>query len=234
MTHTPTVVTQAADAWLDVPGVQAGTLAAGRPYQQDAFAYNENVWAVADGMGGHRDGEIAARIALETLCRHVESSVDEELLHAAFAAANDAVLALAEPGERRPPGSTLVAVARRSGGGLLLASTGDSRAYLIRPNGAWVQITDDHEDDAGRLTAYLGDPRSEGVHVDIHALPDGDGLNVLLCTDGLFGHLEPGELEELLEGGFEHLLVSAGRTSRDNVTALLLDLTHLRNVGTDR
>lgn len=233
MTQTPPLVTQDDEAWLRVPGVEAGTLAAGRRYQQDAFALNENVWAIADGMGGHRDGDVAARVALETLCHVVSAPVDENGLHEAFVAANEAVLALAEPGEPRPPGSTLVAVVRRSGGGLLLASTGDSRAYLIQPDRAWAQITDDHEDILGGLTAYLGDPRSEGVHVDVHTLPDGDGLKVLLCTDGLFGHVEDDELEELLEGGFEHLIVTAGSTSRDNVTAMLLDLAHVRGTGTN-
>lgn len=232
MQATPPLVVQAPHAWVRTPGMLAGTLAAGRPYQQDAFACNANIWAIADGMGGHRDGDLAARVALETLCDTITEPVDEETLHAAFSEANQAVLALAEPGEPRPPGSTLVAVARRPGGGLLLASTGDSRAYLIHSDGTWQQITDDHEDTFGGLTAYLGDPRSEGVHVDTHILPDGPGLKVLLCTDGLFGHVEHAELEELLAGGFEQLLLSTGETSRDNVTAVLLDLDHLHRVET--
>lgn len=221
---TPARIVQSPEGWLDTGAVQAGTLAAGRRYQQDAFACGEMLWAVADGMGGHRDGDVAARVALEVLCRTIDGPVDEESLYAAFSAANAAVLALVEPGEMRPPGSTLVTAVLRTGGGLLVASSGDSRAYLVRANGRCIQYTNDHEDSSGALTAYLGDPRSEGVHVDIHAVPAEQGLKVLLCSDGLFGHIKHADLEDLLRGGLRHLLDSAAATSRDNVTAMLLDL----------
>lgn len=217
-------VVQSSEAWLRTESVEAGTLAAGRRYQEDGFAGNDALWAVADGMGGHRAGDLAARAALETLCALISEPVDAETVHKAFVAANDVVLALAEPGEARPPGSTLVAAIRREGGGLHIASTGDSRAYLIHPDDTWELITDDHEDAFGGLTAYLGDSRSEGVHVDSRDFPAGRGLRVLLCTDGFFGHVEHETLEELLPQGFEEMLTKLAETSRDNVTAVLIDV----------
>jgi serine/threonine protein phosphatase PrpC len=224
MFESPTLIVQSFASWLRTESAEAGTLAAGRPYQEDGFAGNDVLWAVADGMGGHRDGNVASLVALKALCANITSPADEETIYAGFTAANNAVLDLAEYGEYRPPGSTLVAAVQRQGGGLYIASTGDSRVYAIALDGTWEQITDDHADIGGGLTAYLGDPGSEGVHVDIFPVTAGQGLRVLLCTDGLFGHLEHGELEALLSGGFKQMVTSAAETSRDNVTAVLLDV----------
>jgi serine/threonine protein phosphatase PrpC len=220
----PVGLVQADEAWFCGPTVQAGTLRAGRPYQEDAFVGNGALWALADGMGGHRDGDVAARVALEALCRTVAGPVDEELLRAGFVAADAAVSDLAEPGESTAPGSTLVAVARRPCGGLLGAWIGDSRAYLVHPDGSWDQLSDDHEDPLGRLTACLGRHGATTFHVDVFEVPTGAGMKVLLCSDGLFGHMEREDLEELLRGGFERLLAATAASSRDNVTAVLVDV----------
>jgi serine/threonine protein phosphatase PrpC len=218
-----TQVIQAPEAWVRDDMVEAGTLKGGRPYQEDAFAWNDVLWAVADGMGGHRDGDVAARVALEALCRTVTAPVDEASLRAGFVAANDAVAALAETDEWTAPGTTLVVLARRADGGLLGAWIGDSRAYLIHPDSAWQQVSDDHEDRFGGLTACLGRHGAAAFRMDTFDVPLGEGLKVLLCSDGLFGHLEPDELEELLTHGFEHLVTASAETSHDNVTAVLID-----------
>ncbi len=218
-----TRVIQAPEAWVRDDTVEAGTLKGGRPYQEDAFAWNDVLWAVADGMGGHRDGDVAARVALEALCRTVTAPVDEASLRAGFVAANDAVAALAETDEWAAPGTTLVVLARRADGGLLGAWIGDSRAYLIHPDSAWQQVSNDHEDPFGGLTACLGQHGAAAFRMDTFDVPTGAGLKVLLCTDGLFGHLQPDGLEELLAHGFEHLVARSAETSHDNVTAVLID-----------
>jgi protein phosphatase len=116
------------------------------------------LYAVADGMGGHRAGEVAAQLALEALVEQVTASrqpgfawpygrdaardlAANELVHA-VRAANARVV---EAGERDPAlsgmGTTLTALALGAGH-VAIASVGDSRGYLVR-DGAVQQLTHD-------------------------------------------------------------------------------------------
>lgn len=215
-------IVNSSPAWIRTDSARAAILLGGRRDQQDAFVWNDALWAVADGMGGHRDGALAARTALEALATRITGPVDEDAIRDAFRDADQLVRDLGEPGEMRPPGATLVALVRRGDDSLTVASTGDSRAYLIRA-GVLEQITEDHEDDAGGLTAYLGGPAGCAFRVDLFDVPAHENHRILLASDGLFGHIPRGGIETLAAVGFKHLLVEAARTSRDNVTAVLVD-----------
>jgi len=141
--------------------------------------------AVADGMGGHRAGDLASRVALSTfvsdllltqaigqmeqrpLCS-VSGDALKAALDSAFAAAGETVDALAEEDETAPPGTTLVA-ALRLGRRLLIGNLGDSRGYLIR-DGAVQRLTRDDSYvqqliEAGTLSEQdaRDDPRSHFI-----------------------------------------------------------------------
>ena len=99
------------------------------------------LFAIADGMGGHRGGEVASRTAIEALRAVVASgrSVNE-----AITRANEAVIERAAgDDELTGMGTTLTAVVVAGDGNLLVGHVGDSRAYLLH-DGTLRRITDDH------------------------------------------------------------------------------------------
>jgi len=180
-----------------------------------AMAPDLGLYLVADGMGGHRAGQVASEMAAESAIRAVEAlqgaevSPAEKLRHA-VACANREIhgAAMKEP-ELRGMGTTLVAVLVANER-LALAHVGDSRAYLIR-NRRIRLLTDDHsvvgellrrqeisEDDAREhphrhvLTRALGVRKS--AVPDLAELTPQAGDVVLMCSDGLTTHLRDEEM----------------------------------------
>ncbi len=124
-----------------VTRLEGGQALGQRQRQEDAWGAGEmagSFWAaVADGIGGHRDGDRASQTAIDAIREHMRTmtlpanSDWSEWLESGVMAAHRAVEALALPGEATPPGTTLLwAVAR--GDTCWIAHVGDSRAYLVR------------------------------------------------------------------------------------------------------
>ncbi|MDQ1380450.1 MAG: family protein phosphatase, partial [Actinomycetota bacterium] len=114
-----------------------------RGNNEDAFLIDDQraLFAVADGMGGHRGGEVASHTAIEALRAAIANGTP---LHEAITRANDAVLTRAAgDDELTGMGTTLTAVVAVGGRQLLIGHVGDSRAYLLH-DGALHRATDDH------------------------------------------------------------------------------------------
>ncbi|MDE3064518.1 MAG: Stp1/IreP family PP2C-type Ser/Thr phosphatase [Acidobacteriota bacterium] len=222
-----------------------------RDLNEDAVFVDSALAVVADGMGGHAAGEVAATLAIETVReRFAQDSTVEGLTHA-IEAANRAVLddARAHP-ERWGMGTTVIAVGlTHDDSGVIfptLFNVGDSRAYQLR-DGALRQLSEDHSVAEewvrmGRLTAEeaLTHPRRhqltralgiEGeLEVDVQTIAAVPGDRILLCSDGLSNELTPETLAQLasadgpLEEVVEHL-VSAARDAggRDNISAIVVE-----------
>lgn len=177
-----------------------------RDANEDRFLATPDVLAVADGMGGHAAGEVAAGAAVDTLARLMRGSVKrdpEELMTAAIREANQIILERgAEYEQLAGMGTTATAAVVRRGL-LTVAHVGDSRAYLFR-GGELQQLTEDHSlvgelVRRGRLTAEeaavhpqravitraLGSTPDLDVDIVRQSLEPGDIL--LLATDGLTG-----------------------------------------------
>lgn len=223
-----------------------------RSVNEDCFALAPELglYLVADGMGGHTAGKLASRLAtsgtLATMRRvaRVEASLTEKLRHC-VAGANRHVFetAQAKP-ELAGMGTTLV-VLLAGQGRIALAHVGDSRAYLIRA-GRVRQLTDDHslvaelvrrreitERDAREhphrhvLTRALGVRR--GVEPDLAELTPAQDDVVVLCSDGLTGHVsdeeiaaavtEDGELERVCD---RLVALANSRGGEDNITVALV------------
>jgi protein phosphatase len=173
------------------------------------------LFAVADGMGGHRGGEIASHLAVETLDRLAKERVDDEPLTSEWFAravqqANDALVARAdEDSSLKGMGTTLCALALVQGDGyeaLGVVNVGDSRLYLLK-DGELEQITEDHSlvatlERQGRLTraeAAVHPQRNivtRALGIDTKVMVDSweiapvVGDRYLLCSDGLFNEID--------------------------------------------
>ncbi len=193
-----------------------------RSVNQDMVLDRPNLYAVADGMGGHAGGEVAARLAVETLEAAFGRWPTSVGLREAVEEANVAVWRESQVHpDLHGMGTTLTALAvvDESGGQatLALANVGDSRAYLFS-RGALTQITFDHSLAEERvrlgemteaeaavhpqrhiLTRALG--VSADVQVDVWELGAPRGTRVLLCSDGLSNEVGPEEIAAILERG---------------------------------
>lgn len=216
-----------------------------RDKNQDSYCIRERdgLWAVADGMGGHEGGEWASAKLVEELDRiEVPQALGEarDRAAAAIRAANHAIIAEAkERGGQM--GSTIVALLVQDQSYRILW-VGDSRAYLLR-NGGLSQLSRDHSQvqemvDRGLMQAEqaIGHPmghvlsRAVGVREDVEIdeiegeIQPGDVF--LLCSDGLHGYVEEGEIARLLGRGSperaldELIELTLANGAPDNVTGI--------------
>ena len=196
-----------------------------RTVNQDTFALlpDRDLFVVADGMGGHQGGEVASRLAVETL-QVAYRDPSTESLSDAIAVANHRIRneGSADP-DLRGMGTTVVALAlmpqepEPDDGErlqLVVANVGDSRAYLFR-DGSLTQITEDHSVVAdmvreGRISpeeAEVHPQRNivtrvlgvyESVEVDLWPVDPVTGDRYLLCSDGLFNEVGPDQIGSVL------------------------------------
>lgn len=222
-----------------------------RSVNQDLAVEFPNLYAVADGMGGHAGGEVAARLAVDTLASAFNRQPTGAGLSEAVVEANSVVWehSLAHP-ELRGMGTTLAAVALVNEDGhdlLAMVNVGDSRVYRYH-DGALSQITTDHSlaEEMVRtgeltsaeaaihphrhiLTRALG--VSADVSVDLWRVQPARGDRFLLCSDGLTNELEEPEIAEVLRAVTDpakaaDTLVRAARThgGSDNITVVIVDV----------
>ena len=208
--------------------------------------------AVADGMGGHARGDLAAQAFIDSLARQFRErdplQDPDEFLHQALQSAHDTIIAVGRA--QHPPIEPLTTgvACLVSGDSAHWAHIGDSRLYLLREGGIVFQ-TRDHTPLADMVAAGLLNERQARSHslrnqvsrcLGGHEtrpeptpgptayLQSGDVL--LLCSDGLWSPLEPQHLAALtasedLADCLETLAVTAEARSyphSDNVTAVAL------------
>ncbi len=176
------------------------------------------LFIVADGMGGHQGGEVASRIAAQTMgdvfSRKSNKTRPGQALKDALTAANDAVLAQSARSPKMKGMGTTVVAATATPEMIYALNVGDSRAYLIRGEDIR-QITQDHslvaeqvrrgeltEEEAEIVTGRNVITRSVGRHLDANpdlfteAWQPGDIL--LLCSDGLWGQVSDAQILTVL------------------------------------
>src|SRR5579863_1782217 len=220
-----------------------------RPNNEDCYllAPEMGLFVVADGMGGAQAGERASKLAVDTLAGFIARSgrADAEALAEAFQEANNRVMKAASNDiDLEGMGTTLVA-ALESGPEILIASVGDSRAYVYQGD-ELIGVTEDqtwvHE--VGRklgidetslrshpmrhvLTMAIG--VSPELRLHSYALKPQAGAEVLLCSDGLHGVVDESVIAEALggKGSLEskcRKLIEAAKAAGgpDNITTVIL------------
>lgn len=223
-----------------------------RPHNEDALLVEPEagIFAVADGMGGHAAGEVASRIAIETVDELLarKRALPDDIPGTLRSIVQEANQRIADRIKQSPEcagmGTTLV-IAAVSGSTVWLAHVGDSRAYILH-DGAIRQLTSDHSFvnelvRLGMLTAEQAsrDPRrnvvTRALGSDPSVVPDvieeecepGDVL--LLCSDGLNTMLRDEQILQAMSMAPEDLedacrqLVSGANDAggEDNITVVL-------------
>jgi serine/threonine protein phosphatase PrpC len=216
-----------------------------RPTNQDAFAeLNEvGVWAVADGMGGYRDGDVASRMVCESLQGLSAEGTLEQAIEVLRQRMTEVNRRLYEASVRRinpiVSGSTVaMLLVRRTSCAVLWA--GDSRVYRWRQN-KLMQLTTDHtwaaelnlqhaEEEADHaITRAVGgegtlalDVRRDKVHLNDRYLLCSDGLTRELTETQITAALSLPDVESCAKRLIEATL-KAG--ARDNVTVVVIEAT---------
>jgi type VI secretion system protein ImpM len=208
-----------------------------RPINQDSFIERTDVglWAVADGLGGHSEGEIASRMVCDALADFVPAGGFDDMVDTAcqrVADVNDhlsrAATSLLNPVQR---GSTVVALLIR-GTRCAVLWAGDSRAYRWR-DGGLQQLTQDHsaaETEGGSSTAITRavgseptltlDQYRDAVQTGDRFLLCSDGLTRVLSDEAIRGWMAHPDIQGAVDGLVQSTL-EAG--APDNVTALIVE-----------
>jgi type VI secretion system protein ImpM len=210
-----------------------------RETNQDAFIDRPDLrlWAVADGMGGLKQGDVASRMVCDALANTpIAADLDEQIdaVIDQLRQVNDYLRRSAKR-EVDPiqSGTTVVALLIR-GKDCAVVWGGDSRAYRLR-DGVLTQLTEDHSwsaeeegaSDTQAITCAVGAEDTfspDTYHGEVRA-----GDRFLLCSDGVYRVLESAELTQILptrdpSAASKHLVSQAmAKGSTDNVTALVVD-----------
>ena len=223
-----------------------------RKLNEDSMLVRPDVgmWAVADGMGGHEAGDVASQMVVSTLNEiQLGSSLEKYIndIEDALVNVNKKLIEIAHQGEKPTTcGSTVVVMLAYEKYCAFLWA-GDSRLYRIRDNKI-IQLTTDHSQvqlyveqgliskeeaeshpHANMITRAVGATEDFVLDVDMQEMEKGD--RYLLCSDGLTKHIPDLDFEKMLAKGDvekkcnELIDLTLARGAKDNVTAVLVDIT---------
>jgi len=215
---------------------------------------DDGLFAVADGMGGHRGGEVASEVAIDALKASFTERTTDALVDAVKSANRAIVSRAKDDPDLRGMGTTMCALAKvQLDDGdecLTVVNVGDSRAYLLKAGeqDLW-QVSEDHSLVATLVRQGQLTPEEAAVHpqrniltralgIDQEVLPDSFALlpvkgdRYLLCSDGLFNEVEEPTIAQIMRdltdptAAAEELVRLANEGGgRDNISVVIVDVT---------
>jgi serine/threonine protein phosphatase PrpC len=215
------------------------------------------LFAVFDGVGGQRAGEVASQSAADTIeeaFRHDSASSNSDLIRRAIQFANRDIREMAEANPEFKTMATTLALIHIDAGKATIAHVGDSRVYRLE-EGKLYRETIDHTDlnddiRAGRLTREQGAEHPERniinralgveteVEVEMKSIDARDGARFLLCSDGIYRHLSDEEVARILaeykdpqRAADELKRIVLQRGADDNLTAVVVQLGRARRTS---
>lgn len=216
-----------------------------RKNNQDAVILGNGLAGVADGMGGHKGGEIASAGLRDGILRELKDChPDKNKLEEAISTVNRELWTQQENDASLSGMGTTLTILWPDEKNMIIGQIGDSRAYLLR-DGNLTQITNDHsmvadmvrkgvltEEQAAchpmrnYITRAVGTEVNIETDMTIHDRRQGDRW--LVCSDGLYGMITRSALEQImmkddLENAADELLEAALQGGgKDNITLVLL------------
>jgi PPM family protein phosphatase len=219
-----------------------------RSVNEDALVVAPPFFAVADGMGGAKAGEVASAIAADTFEGESDSGEPAEAqLARILRLANRRIYDLAVADDSHRGMGTTVTAAKVTGDDISLGHVGDSRAYRFR-DGELEQLTRDHSlvaelERSGQITPEAAEHHPQrsiitralgpepDVQVDTYTLAGRPGDVFLLCSDGLTSMISDEELgsilrsSESLDEAADTLVRAANQSGgKDNITVVMFRL----------
>lgn len=216
-----------------------------RKNNQDSVILGNGLCGVADGMGGHKGGEIASAGLRDGLLRETKDCLpDADKLEQAVSTVNRELWERQENDLSLSGMGTTLTVIWPKEKEMVIGQVGDSRAYLLR-DGEMTQVTQDHsmvadmvrrgvltEEQAAchpmrnYITRAVGTEKTVAIDVTMHDRKQGDRW--LICSDGLYGMVSKNDLHELMkteniEEAADRLLQAALEGGgKDNISLVLM------------
>ncbi|MEA2361506.1 MAG: family protein phosphatase [Thermoleophilaceae bacterium] len=219
-----------------------------RSVNEDSLVLDPPLFAVADGMGGAKAGEVASSMAAKAFEGESDSGEPAEAqLSRILREANRRIYDLAAADDSHRGMGTTVTAARVTGDEVSLGHVGDSRAYRLR-DGELQQLTRDHSlvaelERTGQITPEAAEHHPQrsiitralgpepDVEVDTYTLSVRAGDVFLICSDGLTSMISDDELAAILraagslEEAAESLVLAANQSGgKDNITVVMFRL----------
>lgn len=217
--------------------------------KSDALGNLPNVFIVADGMGGHKAGDVASATAVNAVLDTIEKSSKTDIIsimEEAVRVANTSLYEIARSNEELAGMGTTLVIATVTDNTIFVANIGDSRLYLI--DDGIHQITRDHsyveemvsigEIDKSEarthskkniITRAIG--VEEETHADFFEVQFKKGDKLLMCSDGLTNMVEDNDILSTVYGNNDiestvHKLIDLANDSggKDNIAVLIVEL----------
>ena len=229
-----------------------------RTKNEDAFWFDQKrgIFILADGLGGHRAGDIAANLAVNVTAEYFSEAIDRgfqefsliDAMQEGFAAASKGIYSQSKSSDKLTGMACSLVAGVLQDDHCYVAHAGDSRAYLYFENNLSQMTVDDTPVAALIKRGYLLPEKARSHHLknvlvkavgnkaqvdaNITKFPVKAGERLLLCSDGLWGVLDPDKICEALRHSILpdqacEMLIESARCSGggDNITVIVVDVS---------